>query len=186
MHSEGGILVPKPREIERVQLDGFSVEGRVRARLFGPDGKLKTDQLVKNIITVVGRQYLTKRAANIATLPGQVSGMKLGNDSATAAALTGAGAHIVTYITGSQKAIDGSFPTETQSGNGSRITWQTTWGAGVVTNADIEEVIITNEASLTDAAGSSANTLSRAIIAQVNKGAGDTLVVTWQWDIGVT
>lgn len=185
MRSEGGILVPEGPEVQRVKRDGFDVQGFVRARLFGPDGVLKQDQTQHNIITQVGRQYLTRRAANISALPGQVSGAKLGQGT-TAEAVTGAGAHIVTYITASQKAIDGSYPTEAAQGNGSRITWQITWAAGLATNANINEVILTNEATLTDAAGSSANTVGRAILAVVNKGAGDSLVVTWTWDIGIT
>lgn len=188
MHrSDGGLLIPERPEIERVHRDGFEVKGFVRARLFGPDGRLKRDTTDPNIITQVGRQYLTRRAANIATLPGQVVGMKLGRDAATAPAVTGAGAHIVTYISGSQKAIDGSYPTEAVQGSGSRLTWQVTWGPGVATDSDIEEAIITNEASLTDAAGSGAFTLGRALLVpQVIKGGGDTLVVTWTWDIGIT
>ena len=184
MRNAGGILVPEGDEVQEVKRDGFEVKGRVRARLFDEDMNLKQDQERPNIITTVGRQFYVKRALAIATIPGVLSGAKLGSGT-TAEAVTGAGAHIVTYITASQKAIDGGYPTEGISGLGSRATIQITWGPGVAT-ATINECILTNEASLTDAAGSSTNTIARAVLTVVNKLAGDTLVVTWTHDIGVT
>lgn len=109
--------------------------------------------------------------------------MRLGTGT-TAVAKTGAGAAIVTYVTGSSIAIDGSFPTSALSGSSRRIQWKTTWAAGVATALGIAEVVITNEASLTDVAGTAANTVSRALLSPtVNKGASDTLAVTWNHDI---
>lgn len=169
--------------MEQVHADYMKVEGHVRAVLTDEHGNVKSDQTVKNIITQIGRRYLAQRAANIATPEGQATGMKLGTDSATAAAVTGAGAALVGYITGSHKAFDGTYPQEAVQGNGSRLTWQASWGAGVATNADIEEVVIVNDV-LADATSVAADTLARAIITQVNKGASDTLTVTWTWDIG--
>lgn len=164
--------------------DGLDIKGRVHVVQTGPDGEIKHDEWADNIVTQIGRRYYAGRASGVATPEGQVTGMKLGNDSATAAAVTGAGAALVTYITGSHKAIDGGFPTEAASGNGSRVTWQSSWAAGIATNADIEEVVIVND-TLADATSPAADTISRAIITQVNKAAGDTLTVTWQHDIGV-
>lgn len=163
--------------------DGLEMKGRVHVVLTGPDGKVKHDEWAENIITQIGRRYYAGRACGVAGAEGQVTGMKLGQDSATAAAATGAGAALVTYIAGSHKAIDGGFPTEGTQGSGSRVTWQSTWGAGVATNADIEEVVIVND-TLADATSVAADTIARAIITQVNKLAGDTLTVTWQHDIG--
>lgn len=163
--------------------DGIEIKGRVHVVLTGPDGKVKSDQWAENIVTQIGRRYYAGRASGVAGAEGQVTGMKLGQDSATAAAATGAGAALVTYIAGSQKAIDGGFPTEGVQGSGSRVTWQASWAAGVATNADIEEVVIVND-TLADATSVAADTISRAIITQVNKAAGDTLTVTWQHDIG--
>lgn len=167
--------------------DVMTIEGRVRAVLTGPDGQVKSDQTVKNIITQIGRRYLTQRAAGIASPEGQVTGMKLGHNGTQAATVSGTGSFIASadYISGSQKALDGGFPTEAVQGSGSRLTWQASWAAGVATDADIEEVEIVNDA-LANAFSPEADTVARAVIAQVNKGAGDTLTVTWTWDIGIT
>jgi hypothetical protein len=136
-----------------------------------------------NLVTQVGDQYVGERAAGIASPPAQVTGMRLGTGT-TAVAKTGAGAAIVTYVSGSNKAIDGGFPTSALSGSSRRIQWKTSWAAGEATATGIAEAVVTNENPLTNVAGSAANALSRALLSPtVNKGASDTLAVTWNWDL---
>lgn len=156
-----------------------------RNGLAGTIGQLMLIQRVEfeNLITQVGDQYYGERASGIGSPPGQVTGMRLGTGT-TAVAKTGAGAAIVTYVTGSNKAIDGSFPTSALNGSSRRIQWKTTWNAGEATANSIAEVVITNESPLTDVAGTAANTISRALLSPtVNKGASDTLAVTWNHDL---
>lgn len=163
--------------------DRAGLRGWVEVDLYDEDGNLKLHFAVSNLITQVGDEYYGERAAGIASPPDQVSGMRLGTGT-TAVAKTGAGAAIVTYITGSSIAIDGSFPTSALSGSSRRIQWKTTWAAGVATNGAIAEVVITNEATLTNVAGTAANTVSRALLSPtINKGAGDTLAITWNHDL---
>lgn len=162
-----------------------SLKGFVHAVLRNGDGEIGFEALLENIVTQVGNQYYAERAAGIASPPGQVTGMRLGTGT-TAVATTGAGAAIVTYVTGSQAAIAGGFPTSGAGGGTSRrITWQSSWAAGVATNAALAEAVITNEASLTDVAGTAANTIARVLLSPtINKGAADTLSLTWQHDLG--
>lgn len=145
---------------------------------------MRTELLVApNLITQVGDQYYGERAAGIGGAPGQVTGMRLGTGS-TAASKTGAGAAIVTYISGSSVAIDGSYPQSALSGGSRRITWRTTWNPGIATATGINEVVLTNETPLTDVAGSAANTIARVVLSPViNKGASDTLTITWNHDL---
>ena len=151
--------------------------------LLDEDGNLKQFGTFVNLITQVGDQYYGERASGIASPPSQVSGMRLGTGT-TAVAKTGAGAAIVTYVTGSSVAIDSGFPTSALSGSSRRIQWKTTWAAGVATANDIAEAVITNEATLTNVAGTAANTIARALLSPtVNKGASDTLAVTWNHDL---
>lgn len=148
-----------------------------------PDMPIKARGRVRNLVTQVGDQYYGERAAGIASPPAQVTGMRLGTGT-TAVAKTGAGAAIVTYISGSNKAIDGSFPTSALSGSSRRIQFKTSWAAGEATATGIAEVVITNENPLTNVAGSAANTISRALLSPtVNKGASDTLAVAWNHDL---
>lgn len=167
----------------RPQDDRAGLNGWLEVDLFDEDGQLKLHLVVKNLITQVGDQYYGERASGIGSPPAQVSGMRLGTGT-TAVAKTGAGAAIVTYVTGSSIAIDGGFPTSALSGSSRRIQWKTTWAAGIATASAIAEVVITNEASLTNVAGTTANTVSRALLSPtVNKAAGDTLAVTWNHDL---
>lgn len=116
------------------------------------------------------------------TLP-TVTGMRLGTGT-TAVAKTGAGAAIVTYVTASQVAIDATWPQSSLFGSSRRIEYRTTWNAGVATANDIAEAVITNETPLSNVAGTAANTISRALLSPtVNKGADDTLTITWRHDI---
>lgn len=150
--------------------------------LYSEEGDILAEGGFENLITEVGDQFYGDRAAAIGTID-TVTGMRLGTGT-TAVAKTGAGAAIVTYVTGSQKAIDGTWPQSTLSGSSRRIQWKTTWAAGEATANSIAEVVITNETPLTDVAGTAANTISRALLSPlVNKGASDTLAVTWNHDL---
>jgi len=176
--------VAKARKL-RDENDDLLVVGYGYYELRGPDGMLKQADAFANLVTQIGDEYYGERAAGIASPPDQVSGMRLGTGGETAAAKTGAGAAIVTYITGSSIAITGGFPTSALNGASRRIQWQTLWAAGIATSAGIDEWVITNEATLTNVAGTAANTVSRAIDtgSPVNKGASDTLTITWNHDL---
>jgi len=165
--------------------DGLT--GLVVVELWRPDnaGKLQLAHYEEapNLVTQVGDQYYGERAAGIGSPPGQVTGMRLGTGN-TAASKTGAGAAIVTYVSGSSIAITGGFPTSALSGASRRIQWQVLWSAGTATNAALAEVVITNESPLTNVAGTAANTISRFVFAAtIDKQAGDALTVTWNHDL---
>lgn len=157
--------------------------GLVHAILHSEEGDVLYEEILANLITQVGDQYYGERAAGIGSPPSQVSGMRLGTGT-TAVAKTGAGAAIVTYVSGSQAAITGGFPTSALSGSSRRIQWQAAWAAGTATNSALAEAVITNESSLTDVAGTAANTISRVLLSPtVNKGASDTFTLTWNHDL---
>jgi hypothetical protein len=137
----------------------------------------------QNLITQVGDEYYGERAAGIASPPAQVTGMQLGTGS-TAVAKTGAGAAVVTYTAGSNVAIDGGFPTSALQGSARRIQWKTTWAAGVATATGLAEVVLINQSIATDSGAAAADTIARALLSPtVNKGAADTLAVTWNHDL---
>lgn len=162
--------------------DETAIKGTVVAQVFGPDGELKAEVVTENLITDTGDTYYASRGAGGA--PVAPTGMRLGT-GATAPSKNGPGAAIVTYVAASNKALDANFPTSASrgAGLGARITWQATWGAGLATANGIAEVVLTNESPLTNVAGAAGNTLARALLnPTVNKGANDTLVVTWYHD----
>lgn len=168
--------------ISPVGLRGLVEIALTRPRRSAAGLEVVSFQTVENLVTQVGDEYYGERAAGIASPPDQVTGMRLGTGT-TAAAKTGAGAAIVTYISGSNQAIAGGFPTSTIPASARRIQWQALWVAGDSTNSAITESVITNENPLTDVAGSAANTISRVVFTAVDKGASDTLTITWSHDI---
>lgn len=163
---------------------GARIVGYGVAVLRGPGGEIKQCEPFANLVTDKGDEYYAKKAivaispAN-ASAPTAANGMKLGTGS-TAAAKSGAGAALGTYISGSNNAFDATYPQAAAVGTdqGWNATYQTTWGAGDSTNSAIVEVVIVNDQA-SDATSTAANTYSRAVISSVNKAAGDTLTITW-------
>lgn len=164
--------------------------GWLEITLLGPDGEIKAHEIVKNLITAVGDRYYAERAAGISSPPGQVTGMKLGtgaNSGGSAPSKSGGGAALTTYLTGSDHALDGSFPASSTATVGPdtvrRIQWQATWApTEATTGSPITEVVLVND-TLADATSTAANTISRAAISTVSsKGDQDTLIVTWNHD----
>lgn len=169
------------------QHSSVGIHGWGIAALYNEDGVLIDADMFSNLITNVGDEYYGERAAGIGTPPAQVTGMRLGTGTTVPNKATQAGLAIVTYVTGSNKAIDGTHPTSnnTQTTNTAcRIQWKTTWAAGEATSNGISEVVITNETPLTNVQGAIGNTISRAVLGTVvNKAAGDTLAITWNHDL---
>lgn len=165
-------------------IDNAGSTGKVVLSLYGPNGELKHRQIVNNLITDAGDQYHVKRiaAAVAPAAPGdatKVTGMKLGSGT-TAAAKSGAGAALVTYVAGSNAAFDAGFPTTESlgAGLGWTVTYQTTFGPGVATAAALTEVALVTD-SANNATSVAANTTARVVFAAQPKGANDTLTIAW-------
>ena len=165
---------------------GAGIVGYGVATLYGPDGRVKQVEPFANLVTDSGDAYYAAKAiTNIApanpAAPTAATGMKLGTGT-TAVAKNGAGAALVTYKAGSNVAFDAGFPVTEDLGAslGDNANYKSTWAAGVATDAALTEVVIVTD-SATDATSSEANTYSRALFASaINKGASDSLAVTWK------
>jgi hypothetical protein len=167
----------------RPTMDVIRFAGHGTYELIGSDGEVKQRGTFRNLITDYGDQYYAEAGAQVSP-PADVTGMRLGTGGATPASKAGAGGAIVTYTSGSNKALD-SVPgvSDLGSGLGHRVQYITTWIAGEATANGIDEAVITNETPLTDIAGALGDTLSRAVLVPVvNKGASDQLVITWNHD----
>lgn len=161
--------------------DGGQGKGLVTWQLFGPDGELKgSGQQEENICTQKGQQMYIDRGAGVGSPPNAPTGMKLGSGT-TAAALTGAGSALVTYIANSHQAFDATFPSSAVNGAAWRVTYKCTFAAGKGTG-NIQELVIVID-TLADATSTTANTAHRIVSAVGTKAAGDSLVVTWTYDL---
>lgn len=154
------------------------VVGTLSWEQWNDKGELIAKGSVKNLVTSVGDQYFAGRASLSSGLPAQVTGWRLGTGS-TAPAKSGAGAAVVTYLSGSNKANDSGFPTA----SGGVVTWKRTYAPGEATSASpITEAVLNTDTIANDNAttATAANTIARALISGVaSKAAGDTLTLTW-------
>lgn len=183
MGDEISALLIKARELPSERL---AIVGTMAYVLLDEHGEIKQAGSQRNLINDKGDEFYAKKGASVAV--NAVVGMKVGTHATPSAATkNGANSTLQTYTTGitANKAIDGGFPTAATKGAGAgwRITWQTTYAAGEATHATLSEIIITNQASFNDVAPAQADTICRALLVPiVNKGANDTLIITWQHD----
>jgi hypothetical protein len=155
-------------------VDDAQAAGWVIVELIDADGQVKSRCSTRNLITSAGDNGYVARGAGAGSVAAP-TGMKLGAGS-TAVAKTGAGAALVTYLAGSNKTFDSTFP----SVSGNVVTFKRTYAAGEATTASpITEAVIVNDAA-TDATSTAANTWSRVLLTGIgSKGASDTLAITW-------
>lgn len=168
----------------RVKEDGAGLYGFGVIELRGPRGGLKKRIRFVNLITDAGDlYYATRGVAGVSpAAPAdatKVTGMKLGTGT-TAVAKSGAGAALVTYLSASNQAFDATWPKTTNLGGGLGVTaeYRVLFAAGTATNAALTEAVIVNDSS-TNATSTAANTISRIVFTAINKGALDTLTITW-------
>ncbi len=162
--------------------DATAVRGWLHVQLIGPDGEIKYDRSINNLVTQTGDQYYGERAAGVASPPAAVTGMQLGT-GVTAPAKTGAAAAVGTLVATSLVALTGT-PTSSLSSGARRISYAASWAAGVATANNISEVVLVNQATGTQTAAPASATIARGLLSPVvNKAAGDTLAVTWNHDL---
>lgn len=168
--------------------DPSGITGVVIVERHDKNGNLLERFEEKNIVTQAGDQMYGERAVGIAGAPAAPTGMRLGtgaNTGGNAPAKTGAGAALTTYLAGSNKAFDSTYPQSSLSGSARRITYKRTYAAGEATTAlAITEAVIVNDTIATDATSAAANTVARVAVGGISgKGASDVVTVTWNHDI---
>lgn len=155
--------------------EGIGLRGRVTAELRDQDGNLKQRSVTHNIVTGQGDKFA---AAALYSAAYSAWGMKLGT-ATTAAAKTGAGSFIAVadYVSGSAKALDDSTPKAGATAD--IVQFRRLWAAGEGTDAAINRVSICD--NTTDAGEADAtHTFAISVFSgAINKGASDTLTVTW-------
>jgi hypothetical protein len=170
---------------QRPGTDLLVYRGWLHIVLTGPTGEVKYEETVVNQITQIGEQMYGERGAGVASPPAVPTGMALGTGTTTVAK-TGAGAALVTGVSGSAVALDNSTPTSALSSTIRRITYHATWAAGTATSNGLAEVVLQNgTATVVPTNAATTNIVSRALLSPtVNKGASDSLSITWNHDIG--
>ncbi len=133
--------------------DDFKITGRL---IIEKNGKVV--QEVDNLVVTDGKEWVIDRMKDANTV---MTHMELGTGTTAAAP---ADATLETIISGSRTTL-------TTTSSGTSITYACTFAAGTGTGA-------VTEAGIFDAA-SSGDMLARTVFAVVNKGASDSMTITW-------
>lgn len=137
--------------------DEIKAVGAVSIVLTGPDGEIKDKRDIKNLVVTTGKNFIASRMTGSTTA---MSHMSIGStNTAPAAADTGLGNEL-------GRVALASATTTTNI-----TTYSATFPAGTGTGAVVEAGIFN--------ASSSGTMLCRTTFAVVNKGANDTITVTW-------
>jgi hypothetical protein len=139
--------------------DNFKVTGKVNVRIFDEFGNLKEEQDINNLVVTSGKDFIASRM--VGTSSSVMSHMAIGSgNTAAAAGDTALGSEL------------GRVALTSGTASAAVVTYVATFGAGAGTGAVTEAGILN--------ASSSGTLLCRTVFSVVNKGANDSMTITWQ------
>jgi hypothetical protein len=137
--------------------ESIKAKGELSIKLFGPDGKLKAEQNVPNLVVTTGKTFI---AARMVGTPTAMSHMAIGSGTTDP----------VVGNTALQTEL-GRVSLTSSTSTGAVVTYVASFGAGTGTGAVTEAGILN--------ASSAGTLLCRTEFAVLNKGADDSLSITW-------
>jgi len=140
--------------------DSIKMKGRLNIVLTGPDGEVKEQHEVDNLVVTVGKNFIASRMKDATATA--MSHMEVG--TGTTAAAVGDTA-LQTAVASSRVALTSTTVTTNS------VAYVATFPAGTGTGALTEAGIFN--------ASSSGTMLCRTVFSVINKGAADTLGITW-------
>lgn len=165
----------------RVDNSSVGIKGHVHYDLYGSDGKLKQRGDACNIVTTQGDKYFVDQLSDAGAAT--IKLMALGTGTANVAK---ADTWVAGYFSGNGSAATGQGTVSpiTNVGTAANLQYVGTFEAGYATQNGITRAIITNLNPSADGNGTP-NASTTFCVAHgtltptVNKGASDTLVITW-------
>ena len=143
--------------------DQTAVKGKVIFVLTGPDGKVKEKREHDNVVTTAGKGFIALKMKNDASTTAIMSHMEVGTSSASP---TDVAQTTLLLPVGSSRTGLSSTTVSTNT-----VTYACTFGTGVGTGALVEAGIFN--------AASAGTMLCRTVFSVINKGASDTLTISW-------
>ena len=143
--------------------DSIKMKGKLSVVLTGPDGEVKDQREVDNLVVTVGKNFIASSMVKTTTnSPAAMTHMEVG--TGTTAAAVG--------DTTLQTAVASSRVTLTSAtASTNSVAYVATFPAGTGTGALTEAGIFN--------ASSAGTMLCRTVFSVINKGAADTLGITW-------
>jgi hypothetical protein len=135
----------------------IKAKGELSIKLFGPDGKLKAEQNVPNLVVTTGKTFI---AARMVGTPTAMSHMAIGSGTTDPAV----------GDTALQTEL-GRVSLTSSASSGAVVTYVASFGAGTGTGAVTEAGILN--------ASSGGTLLCRTEFSVINKGADDSMSITW-------
>lgn len=143
--------------------DDIKVTGELRITLTNPEGNIKQEVVVPNLVVTVGKNFIASSMVKTTTnSPAAMTHMEVG--TGTTAAAVGDTA-LETAVASSRVALTSATVTSNS------VAYVATFPAGTGTGALTEAGIFN--------ASSSGTMLCRTVFSVINKGAADTLGITW-------
>lgn len=144
-------------------LENLDVVANVRLELYGPDGELKQCEEVHNLVPTVGKEKFAERAI--------------------AASPSTEGPKYISVGTSGTAAANGDTALGAQDGSRKEVTTRSVTGAVGTVSVEFGKGEHTAELKEAGAhsASSSGTLFARVVFSPINKGANDTLVVTWEF-----
>jgi hypothetical protein len=140
--------------------DAIKMKGRLNIVLTGPDGEVKEQREVDNLVVTVGKNYIASRMKDATATA--MTHMEVG--TSTQAAAVGDTA-LITPVASSRVTLTSTTVTTNS------VAYVASFPAGTGTGALTEAGIFN--------ASSSGTLLCRTVFSVINKGAADTLGITW-------
>ncbi len=143
-------------------ISNFNTLGTLTIRLTDPEGNVKQEQTVNNLVVHTGKEYIAQRIANNSTAVMNYMAVGTSNTSPAVSNTT-----LIEEIPGSRVTIGASNTTVVSNTTSYIATFHSGVGTGAITEAGIF-----NDPS-------AGIMLCRTTFPVVNKGALDTLSITW-------
>ena len=143
--------------------DKLNATGKLRIVIRDEAGAIKEDFETDNLVVTAGLNFIAARMVD-ASIPDHMSHMDIGSDNTAPA--SGDTALGTSLLGGTRTALTSSTPSS------NTVAYEATFGAGVGTGA-VEEAGIFNEGT------TSGTMLCRTTFSVVNKGAADSMTITW-------
>ncbi len=137
--------------------DLIKVKGELKLTLTNPQGNVKHEVIVPNLVVTTGKNFIADRLKNNTTV---MSHMAIGTGSTAAAA-----GNTALGSEAGRVALTSSTVTD------NAVAYVASFGAGTGTGAITEAGLLN--------ASSSGTLLCRTVFSVINKGANDTLGITW-------
>jgi len=140
----------------------LAIKGLVVLELFGPDGELKERRETRNLVVNDGLYHIADQLSDQGE--SAMSHMAVGTDDTAAAAGN-------TALGSEEGRVALTSTTQGAGASANEVTYVATFGAGTGTGALVEAGILN--------ADTNGDLLARTVYSVINKGAGDSLTVTW-------